>query len=327
VWLRSCALDADGRLIVGTFGSSYAVYDGRTERWDLSHVRDTPGLNAVRYDRESVWSVGDAGVVHRDGIPVARTASLCNFILPSRRRVVTGGQSGEVFDAQTGNAVYRHNSPLNCGVTIRADQSGASERLVIGTYSGEALVLEDNGAALELVANVELFQTAVKGLAYNGAVVFGTCANGSVALFDAEDFTIGRRVEQAHAKIVNGTALLGGGRFVSVGRDLMMTIWGANGRPQLTVRTPHNHSVRCVGACPETGLIATGAYDGTIGIFSLKEGKWLRTERPTDFGISSICLGAQPGVFLGSSYDGNVYEVDAERGARVVRSRDISAAA
>jgi WD40 repeat protein len=251
---------------------------------------------------------------------VSKVGSLCNFLLATHRRILTGGQSGEIFDAQTGAVVYRHNAPLNCGVTIR---SGGGERAVVGSYSGEALVLEDRGDALDLVVNVRLFTSAVKGLAYNGSVVFGACANTSVASFDADSFRIVQRVEGAHAKIVNGAAPLGDGRFVSVGRDLMMTIWGGS-EPQ-TTRTPHRHSVRCVAACTQTNLVATGAYDGTIAIFSVAHGKWLRTERPTDFGISSLCTGARPGVFLASSYDGNVYEVDVDAGVR--RTTSISVAA
>jgi WD40 repeat protein len=320
VWLRSCAIDGDGRLIVGTFGSSYAIYDDRTKTWDFSRVRDTPGLNAVRYHRNSVWSVGDAGSVLCDGVPVSKVGSLCNFLLATNRRILTGGQSGEIFDAETGAVIYRHNAPLNCGVAIRF---GDRDRAVVGSYSGEVLVFEDRGDVLDLVVNVRLFPSAVKGVAYNGSVVFGACANASVAWFDAESFQILHRVEWAHAKIANGAAPLSDGRFVSVGRDLMMTIWGAS-EPQ-KIRTPHQHSVRCVAACAQTDLIATGAYDGTISIFSVAHGKWLRTERPTDFGISSLCTGARPGVFLASSYDGSVYEIDVDAGAR--RTSRISVAA
>ena len=49
----------------------------------------------------------------RDGAIVMRLGTLCNFMMPWGRRLVTGGQLGVLFDALTGEVLYQHRSPLN----------------------------------------------------------------------------------------------------------------------------------------------------------------------------------------------------------------------
>jgi toxoflavin biosynthesis protein ToxC len=129
------------------------------------------------------------------------------------------------------------------------------------------------------------------------------------------DWQILPPVERAHDEIVNGAAVLADGRFVSVSRDLSMRIW--QGAESTRFPTPHKHSVRAVAACPQSDILATGAYDGTVCLFDARQGRWLKVERPSDFGISSICAGDGSGVFLASSYDGCVYEISASSAPKV----------
>jgi toxoflavin biosynthesis protein ToxC len=308
VWLRSCALDGDGRLIVGTFGSSYAGFDFRTGEWSFEHVEDTPGLNAVAEVEGAIVSVGDAGVVRRDGELLSRPGTLCNFLLQFGERILTGGQTGEVYDATTAGILYRHHSPINCG--IRIERCGA-RLCVLGTYSGEGLVLRDDGDRLSLVATLPMSTSAIKGLATDGRTIFGTSANASVVFYSIETLAALSVVEDAHGQIVNGAACCGAGTFASVSRDLFLRIWevwedGASS----AYRTPHEHSVRCVAAAE--GFVATGAYDGTVAIFDLATRAWRGRARPTYAGISTICATSRAGEFLASSYDGRVYRVSTD---------------
>lgn len=319
VWLRSCALDGYGRLVVGTFGSSYGAFDFQSRTWCFAKVEDTPGLNAVAEADGAVLSVGDAGIVWRDGVELSRPGTLCNFLLPFGDRVVTGGQTGEIYDAMTARVLYTHHSPINCGVCI---ERNGEQLCLLGTYSGEGLVFRDDGDRLSLVANLAMSTSAIKGLATDGVTIFGTSANASVVFFAVATLEPTRIVPDAHGQIVNGATCCRPGVFGSVSRDLFLRLW-ENGR-SVPFETPHHHSVRCVTTCKESRLVASGAYDGTIAIFDLDTRTWLGETRPTHAGISSICASSSPGEFLASSYDGFAYRISVANrtitAARAIRS-------
>ena len=304
VWLRSVALLDEHRLLCGTFGSSYALYDASADEWCLEGVDDTPGVNAVRAVAGRVYTVGDAGVVRRDGVEFARPGSLCNFLVPVGDRVLTGGQLGELFDATTGEVLHRHRSPLNCGVPFERD---GKPHVMIGCYTGEGLVFCAEPGELVLVATVLLDDNAVKSLAADPTTIFGVTATGAAVWVGIDRLQRERHLPDAHDRIANGAACLGSGVFASVSRDRKLRIWSEDGTR--TLATPHRRSVKCVAACQESGLIATGSYDGEVAIVDHQGASW-SVHRPTAFGISSIALGLEPGSFLASSYDGLVYVVE-----------------
>ena len=64
---------------------------------------------------------------------------------------------------------------------------------------------------------------------------------------------------------------------------------------------------------PDADVIATGSYDGSVGLYRPRTDAWSEL-RPTTSGISSITYSAGTGEFLASSYDGRVYRVGAEFG-------------
>jgi WD40 repeat protein len=154
IWLRSAAFLGVDRLVFGTFGSSYAVYDLTEQRWDLSRIEDTLGVNAVRIVDGATYTVGDAGIVFRDGQQQAALGSLCNFLGGFCGRVITGGQTGTLFDATTRAAIHQHWSPLNCCATfVRAGE----QHLIVGAYTGEGLVFRmDTNRRIVHVATVKL---------------------------------------------------------------------------------------------------------------------------------------------------------------------------
>ena len=113
VWLRSASFVGADSIVFGTFGSTYAEYSLPNRAWNVARIRDTPGVNAGCVRDGATYSVGDAGIVRRDGAIVMRLGTLCNFMMPWGRRLVTGGQLGVLFDALTGEVLYQHRSPLN----------------------------------------------------------------------------------------------------------------------------------------------------------------------------------------------------------------------
>jgi WD40 repeat protein len=115
--------------------------------------------------------------------------------------------------------------------------------------------------------------------------------------------------EDAHHKIANGCAGLGGEVFASVSRDLLLRIWGTDREP-LEVVTPHTHSIKCVNASSDGRYVATGSYNGRIAVYDRAASEWTAVQRPTTAGISSLAYDDERGCFLASSYDGRVYLVN-----------------
>src|SRR5207244_705963 len=120
----------DDTLFFGSFGARFRQYRYTHDAWDAP-VPVTLGINAVCAIEGARYTIGDAGWVWRDGVKQRELGSLCNFLLPWRGSLLTGGQNGTLFDALTGEMLFQHRSPLNCGTTYRVDDE---ERAVIGTY-------------------------------------------------------------------------------------------------------------------------------------------------------------------------------------------------
>jgi WD40 repeat protein len=312
VWMRSCARLGDGRWVFGTFGTSYAIYDRVTDRWDLCGVRPTPGVNSVAAERGQTFTVGDSGTVRRDGETVAELGSCCNVVFGFDGLMVAAGQLGTVFDALSGAALHQHRSPINC-MAAYTGPDGQPE-LVVGTYTGEGIrLVRDADGGLAWRGDVRLHDNAVKGLAIAGDVLFSVCATGAAAFHRLPGFELVAEVPAAHARIANGAAALSDGRFASVGRDLTLRLWAPDGQRQAVIRTPHTNSIKCVAVDPATDLIATGGYHGRVAVYHPARQRWVADVRPTTAGISSLCATGTPGKFLASSYDGNVYPVTVAR--------------
>lgn len=303
VWLRSCSFLGKDRLIFGTFGTSYATFQIHRNEWDLSGVDDTHGWNAVRMVRGRVYTVGDAGLVSCGGETLSRPGSLCNFLGEFEKIVVTGGQAGTLFNALTGEVIFKHHSPLNCCSTF---QRNGVPHLIVGTYTGEGLVfVRRRDGSVQLVAILQMHNNAIKGLSCNADLIFSVCATGAAAFHSIDSFALVRFVPDAHRKISNGTATLPDGRFLSVSRDLKLRIWTLSGCEEID--TPHNHSIKCVAVALVGRTLATGSYDGTVAVFDWMEHKWIRIVRPTTAGISSLCSTDEKDSYLASSYDGRIY--------------------
>ncbi|MEU1403022.1 hypothetical protein ABZ471_11780 [Streptomyces sp. NPDC005728] len=306
VWPRSCAFAGGTRLVFATFGATYRGYDYQARTWDTAVVPPTGGVNAVLPERGgSTLTVGDAGVVRRDGEPVAETGSLCNFLTPLGGLVLSGGQLGKVFDALTGRELYQHRSPLNCGVAFERD---GEQYAVVGAYTGEGLLLKLTGDTVEHVADLPLNVNAVKSVAVSGDLLFSVAADASATWYRLSTLEKVATVEDAHDKIANGCAGLGDGWFASIGRDLQLRIWNPD-RTLHVLSTPHTHSIKCVAADADGRLIATGSYNGRIAIYDRVDGRWAATDRPTTAGISSLAYDTARKLFVAGSYDGQVYTV------------------
>jgi len=299
VWPRATAWLNATTIVCGTFGTTYASYDLAKDRWHVEDVAGTGGINAVLPHDGAIYTVGDAGVVARDGVPIAGTGSLCNFLCAWDDLIVTGGQSGSVFDARSGNVLFEHNVPLNYATKC-------GDRLLVATYGGELLVLLRRDGAVALEQIVQAHRHAVKSVVSNGTHVFSVAADTSVAMRDARTLALVVEFRHGHTKIANGAAALPDGRFASVSRDRILRLWTPSGSTEIA--TPHQRSIKCVAVSHDGRSIATGAYDGRIAVYDLAAERWTVT-RPTISGISSITPFHDG--FIASSYDGRTYEAGA----------------
>ena len=306
VWPRSCAFLGGSKLVFGTFGSTYAVYNWHAGTWDLSGIEPDISLNAVLWKGGSTYTIGDAGRVARDGVVLQDLGSLCNFLTGAGDMILTGGQMGTLFDAVTGRVLYQHHSPLNCGDTFSRD---GRLHAVIGAYTGEGIVLRLGKENVEHVETIRLHDNAIKGVACSEHHIFSVCATGAAAFHRVRDLQREHGVADAHDRIANGCVALPNGLFASISRDLKLRLW--DGPRAVSFPSPHLNSIKCVAASKDGSWLATGSYGGTIAFFDVHARQWGRVVRPTSSGISNLARTDMPGRFLASSYDGNVREVSA----------------
>jgi len=305
IWARAAAILADGRIAVGTFGRTFALFDPETLAWDIEGVAAGPAINAVLVVEDHIYTVGDAGVVCIDGIPTNAMESLCNFLVAANGTVMTGGQLGQLFNVSSGQVLYEHHSPLNCGVAF--ERKGRSH-VAIGTYTGEILVFVATApAAWELLTEIPVYGNAIKGLSCSDGLLFSVCASTDIAWHDTKDWSLIQRIDKAHERIANACCAIGGGSFASVGRDRSLRLW--DGKKLEIHESQHPNSIKCIAVNTEQTILLTGSYGGTLAAFDLKRRCWTSFEKPTIAGISSITWDQQKHRFLAASYDGQLYPV------------------
>jgi len=304
IWARAAAICPDGRIAVGTFGGTYALFDCADGSWDLAGVEAGPAVNAITATAGGIATIGDAGVLRIAGEAVGGPGSLCNFLIEASGRLLAGGHLGELYDARSGVVLHRHHSPLNCATTFTR---GGLAHLAIGTYTGEILVFALAGAMPILVNSLRPHGNAVKGLAAVDGVLMSVCANTDIAWHDTRDWHELARVAKAHDRIANACVALAGGGFASVGRDRMLRLWLPGG--DVAFLTPHPNSVKCMAASPCGRWIASGSYGGTIVLFDRATKAFEPMHRISKAGVATLVWNARYGAFLAATYDGAVHDI------------------
>jgi toxoflavin biosynthesis protein ToxC len=299
IWARAAAICPDGRVAVGTFGGTYALFYPDTGAWELQGVTAGLAINAVTESAGALWTIGDNGELRRDGALAGGPGTLCNFLVDTGARLITGGHLGELYDAVSGQILYRHKSPINCAVSFSRN---GHTHLAVGTYTGEILVFAINGNLMQLIKTLHPFANAVKGIACNSDSLFAVCANTNIAWLSLHDWREIRRVDKAHARIANACCMLADDGFASVGRDRMLRLWLYDA--DIALQTPHPNSVKCVAASPCGRWIASGSYGGTVVLFDRVVNAFLPMRRISKAGISTICWSATSRGFVAASYDG-----------------------
>jgi len=305
IWPRAAAILGDDKLIVGTFGSTYAIYNWCEDRWSTDGIEAGNGINAVAIHQGSVYTVGDSGTVFKDGKAFSHLGSLCNFLLFAGERLYAGGQLGQLFDVNSGKILYQHHSPLNCAAVFYQAEHPC---IAIGSYTGEMIVFSlQSDSAIRLEKEIKIYENAIKGIVANQDQLFSVCASTDVAWYNCNDLSLALKITNAHEKIANACCTVGANGFASVARDKTLRIW-INGNHEV-YQTPHSYSVKCICADMNGQTLITGSYGGTLAVFDFPTRAWTVFERPTTAGISSISYDPVQNCFLAASYDGEVYPV------------------
>jgi WD40 repeat protein len=304
VWPRACAWFDENQIVFVTFGSSYATYNIEKKVWDTELVDPTGGVNGLCNWENSTYTVGDSGQVRKNGEIQKNLDSLCNFITPYNNGLIAGGQSGAIFDALDGSVIHQHRSPFNCAIVF---ENNGRDTAVVGSYTGDVVVLTAENGRAQYHKTVMLHDNAIKGMAVSDGKIFSVCATGAAALHNAEDLSLIARFEDGHDKIANDCAALIDGRFASVSRDLKLRIWDSE--DVKSFKTPHLNSIKCCAACDKGMYIATCDYAGFMGIFNVANGEYVKFERLSNAGLSSVIYDPSLEAFLIGSYSGQVYSV------------------
>lgn len=306
IWLRATNIVDKNTLAFGTFDSCYALFDLQKNEWNLKNINTTHGINAVAYSNESIYSVGDSGMVYSNDRILANMGSLCNFLLPVEECIFTGGQSGALFDAKSGTIIYQNHSPLNCGTTFKINNL---THVIIGTYTGQGLLFKLENNNLIFLKSVQLHSNAIKGISSNNEFIFSVSANRDAAFHNIETIELVKFHKQSHDLIANGADWLSNNKFVSISRDKKLRIWD-NLSEIIEITTPHTNSIKCIKVSTNNrALIATGSYNGLFCVYNTKSHEWFYINRLCTSGISSISFDNRKNEFLASSYNGKIYVI------------------
>jgi len=303
VWARSCAFLNSEIIVFGTFGDKYATFNLAKKEWDIN-INQTSGINSVLTYNGKVYTIGDSGILYVDGMKSANMGSLCNFLVEFEGNIITGGQTGQIFNALTGEQIYQHNSPLNCATIF---ESKNIKKIVIGAYTGEGIVLNMNGKKPSFEQVVKLHNNAIKGISASKEIIYSVCATGAAAFHSTDDFSCIRYFNDAHSKIANGCTFIDQNSFASISRDLKLRI--INQDEILIIPTAHTNSIKCITSNKNGDLLALGDYNGSCSVYDIKSKKFIKHSKISDFGISSLTFDEIGNKFLASSYNGKVLDI------------------
>jgi WD40 repeat protein len=305
VWARSCAFLNNNEIVFGTFGDKYALFNLREKKWDLNDVKNTGGINSVLIYKNDTYAIGDSGILYINGNSSTQIGSLCNFLIEFKGNIITGGQTGEVFDAISGEILYQHKSPLNCAAKF---VNLGVEKLIIGAYTGEGIILFNNEGRISLERVLRLHSNAIKGISASVEIIFSVCATGAAAFNSTSDFGCIKYIDKAHSKIANGCTGIKGNYFASISRDLKLRI--VNEKNIEEISTLHKNSIKCIASNKIGSLLALGDYNGNCSVYDTQSKKFIKYSKISDFGISSITFDNEKNSFFASSYNGRIIEVN-----------------
>lgn len=272
-------------------------------RHDLDDLGADAYVNALAFHEGAQFTIGDAGILARDDVPVRDLGSPCRFLLPAGPALLTGGRSGSVLNALSGKSIGYHRSPLACGAVFQRESALYA---VIGTDSGDGLILRmgpDDHFAFEEA--LPLHASGVLGLAADTRHILSIDAEGAVRLTRIADL----EVEWVRCCAQGGGAIACAAwdqGFVGVARERTLTIWRTDG-DEASYRVPLPRPLTCVAVCRDSRVMAVGSRAGQVAFFDPDTRSWLMSARLPFRDVSSIAaVPSQPRVFTAAGRDGSI---------------------
>lgn len=308
IWPRSATFLSDDEIAFATFGSQPGTWKLSQNIWDVSKVEPSVSVNGIYSDGNSIWTVGDAGLVCKNGEPIGDVGSLCNFVISSKGLTLVGGQTGEIYNGTSGEVIYSHTSPLNCATLVESEDK---RYVCVGAYSGDVVVLEVRHNTPIYVRTINANSNAIKGIDTVGTLVLSGCADGELVMVDPINDKIVRRLPSMHSGILNDVTAVKEGTYASISRDLTLVLWKEADEPEKFV-SRHEHSIKSIASSDDGSFICCGSYRGTVDVFDVAQKKWTDNYKQVSAtGVSAIVWHETDNCFYASSYDGNVYAVEA----------------
>ncbi len=246
-------------------------------------------LISLSYDRSVVLWRYEAGTLTRlahSSLPSIIWPRSCAFLGDERIAFVTFGSTYAVWDHTTDTWDLEG---IDHAISLNA----------VSIHNGHTYAIGDAGKLL-----IDGQPSTLIGSLCNFLLPFGEEMLTGGQMGQVYDAVTGRLIHQ-HRSPLNCATVQGG--FASIGRDLKLRIW--SGDASQVYETPHVHSVKCIAASADQQVIATGSYGGTVALFDLQQRRWTHRVKPTTSGISCITYSPQDGLFLASSYDGQLYPI------------------
>lgn len=272
-WISSCGWDHSVRLYDGTHYGQVGVIQGACNQiyalaLDSQHRRFFAGTAAGKlYEVSMDDQLGTPALlpgVHNGPITSADLS-------PDGEILVTCGPDSQLI-MRTGD---------NWGVqSVTRSTHGLDLDIVRFSPNGKALAIgaRDNSLTVYRVRDMsiqEVFQIPherrVKALAWSSANgLLATAADGTVRLFD--DTGDQRVVWRAHERMINAVGWGDEGQMIATACwDRLVRVFRSDGQLVHELKG-HHYNVNCV-EFSSTGVIATGGWDGTIGIWELSTGR------------------------------------------------------
>jgi hypothetical protein len=228
---------------------------------------------------------------------------LCNSVIPGTTRLAGIGQRGEGHNAEWGQVLDRHASPLACAVGFKR---GGVSHLAAGTDGGEVLVFALIGEP-RLIGTLARQADAITALAWGGGLLFVVCANGTVSWHNCRTFEQMCDAPQAHTPKAHAAAALGERGFASAGGDRVLRLWLAQG--DVAYAMPHAVAPGALAASPCGRWLASGSEDGTIVVFDCHHRRFGAMRRISTAGISTLCWPLRAGGFVAADTAGALHRV------------------
>ncbi|MFI5302028.1 MAG: WD40 repeat domain-containing protein, partial [Polyangiales bacterium] len=227
-----------------------------------------------------------------------------------------------VYDHERGVVVDRRDMGFGPGITV--DFSPCGRHLAVGGYSwrGRVVTLDDHGAVTDVVELPAQSRGVLKSVAFASSTrLLAAAGDGHLLVWDfVGDHEGGRWVATRairgtpHMELGNGVTSSPDGRVgYIVSRDQTVRAFELDSGRELGCGLAHVRGVKAIHASADGALLATGAYDRTVILWSSDDlSVRLPPVRGANSGVSGVRV--DRGRVFSCSFDGVVNCIDAATG-------------